>query len=74
MGFARSICQHEKIAEATKAIQEELFTVSASLASPEGDKKTNRVTHWSEVVFLLSQYQAGLPRPLACVLACRMEW
>ena len=50
MGFARSICQHEKIAEATKAIQEELFTVSASLASPElgqpgeDDKKTNRVT------------------------------
>ncbi len=44
MGFARSICEHEKVAEATKAIQIELFTVSASLASPEGDKKTNRVT------------------------------
>jgi len=44
LGFARSICQHEKVAAATKAIQKELFTVSASLASPEGDKKTNRVT------------------------------
>ena len=45
MGFARSICKHEKVAAATKAIQKELFTVSASLASPEGPKKTNRVTH-----------------------------
>ncbi len=44
MGFARSICEHEKVAEATKAIQKELFTVSASLASPEDAKKTNRVT------------------------------
>jgi len=44
MGFARSICRDPKVAEATKAIQKELFTVSASLASPEDDKKTNRVT------------------------------
>lgn len=44
MGFARSICQHEKVAAATKAIQKELFTVSAALATPEDDKKTNRVT------------------------------
>ena len=44
LGFARSICRHEKVAEATKQIQKELFTVSASLASPEDEKKTNRVT------------------------------
>ena len=44
MGFARSICEYEKVADATKAIQKELFTVSASLASPEDTKKTNRVT------------------------------
>lgn len=44
MGFARSICEHEKVVEATKEIQKELFTVSASLASPEDAKKTNRVT------------------------------
>ena len=49
MGFARSICEHEKVAEATKAIQKELFTVSASLATSssgtsEDPKKTNRVT------------------------------
>ena len=44
MGFARSICRHERVAEATKAIQKELFTVSASLASPEDEKKSNRVT------------------------------
>lgn len=46
MGFARSICRYEKVAAATKAIQKELFTVSASLATPvsqEGEK-TNRVT------------------------------
>jgi cob(I)alamin adenosyltransferase len=47
MGFARSICRHEKVAEATKAIQKELFTVSASLATSErgeDDKKAHRVT------------------------------
>ena len=50
MGFARSICEHEKVAGATKAIQKELFTISASLAtstsgtSGEDPKKTNRVT------------------------------
>jgi cob(I)alamin adenosyltransferase len=31
LGFARSICANEKIREATKAIQKELFTMSASL-------------------------------------------
>lgn len=44
LGFARSICRNERVAEATKAIQKDLFTVSASLASPEDAKKTNRVT------------------------------
>ncbi len=50
MGFSRSICELENVAEATKAIQKELFTVSASLAtstsgtSGEDPKKTNRVT------------------------------
>jgi cob(I)alamin adenosyltransferase len=33
MGFARSICGNEKIRDATKSIQRELFTVSASLAA-----------------------------------------
>ncbi len=31
LGFARSICGSEKVREATKRIQKELFTVSASL-------------------------------------------
>jgi cob(I)alamin adenosyltransferase len=44
MGFARSICRNERVAQATKTIQKELFTVSASLASPEDVSKTNRVT------------------------------
>jgi len=44
MGFARSICRHEGVAAATKEIQKELFTVSAALATPDEDKKTNRVT------------------------------
>ena len=45
MGFARSICRHEKVAEATKAIQKELFGVSASLASPEASGgKSSHVT------------------------------
>lgn len=47
MGFARSICPHEGVAAATKEIQKELFTVSASLATPvsgKDEKKTNRVT------------------------------
>jgi cob(I)alamin adenosyltransferase len=44
LGFARSICTSEKVREATKAIQKELFTVSAALAS-EGTKEAsaNRV-------------------------------
>jgi cob(I)alamin adenosyltransferase len=42
MGFARSICRSEKIREATKAIQKELFIVSASLASAK--KKSARVS------------------------------
>jgi cob(I)alamin adenosyltransferase len=39
MGFARSICRNEKIREATKAIQKELFTVSASLATDRSKTK-----------------------------------
>jgi cob(I)alamin adenosyltransferase len=35
LGFARSICGNEKIREATKTIQKELFTVSASLTGGE---------------------------------------
>lgn len=43
LGLARSICTNEKVREATKAIQKELFVVSAALAS-EGTKETaNRV-------------------------------
>jgi cob(I)alamin adenosyltransferase len=39
LGFARSICGSEKIREATKAIQKELFTVSASLGKKTGVTK-----------------------------------
>lgn len=35
LGFARSICGNEKVREATKRIQKELFTVSASLSGGE---------------------------------------
>ena len=31
LGFARSICANEKVREATKTIQKELFTVSGSI-------------------------------------------
>ena len=34
MGFARAMCDHEAVSDATKAIQTELFHVSASLATP----------------------------------------
>ncbi len=44
MGFARSICEHETVCEATKAIQKELFTVSAALATAGEVKEANRVT------------------------------
>jgi len=36
MGFARALCDHEAVSSATKAIQTELFHVSASLATPAG--------------------------------------
>jgi cob(I)alamin adenosyltransferase len=44
MGFARSICRHERVREATKAIQKELFTVSAALAVPDAGEAKNVVT------------------------------
>ena len=44
MGFARSICRNADVAEATKAIQKELFTVSASVATPDDDAKATRVS------------------------------
>jgi cob(I)alamin adenosyltransferase len=43
MGFARSICTNERIRESTKAIQKELFTVSAALASEGSKEPSNRV-------------------------------
>ena len=43
LGFARSICREAEIVEATKAIQKELFLVSASLASAS-EKNTNQIT------------------------------
>ena len=53
MGFARSICTNEKVCEATKAIQKELFTVSAALATAGDVKEANRVTQ--EMVDRLTQ-------------------
>jgi cob(I)alamin adenosyltransferase len=44
MGFARSICKHDRVGAATKAIQKELFTVSAALAAPEAATAKNEVT------------------------------
>ncbi len=44
MGFARSICPIEKIREETKAIQKEIFTVSASLASDRVKERSSHVT------------------------------
>lgn len=42
MGFARSICENERVREETKRIQKELFTVGAVLASPENAKKSGQ--------------------------------
>lgn len=39
LGFARSICRHDRVREATKTIQKELFTVSAALAAPDAAEK-----------------------------------
>jgi cob(I)alamin adenosyltransferase len=36
LGFARSLCGNEKVREATKRIQKQLFTVSGSLGGGEG--------------------------------------
>lgn len=44
MGFARSICRNAKVRDATKAIQKELFTVSAALAAPDAKAAKNEVT------------------------------
>lgn len=55
LGFARSVCRHERVREATKAIQKELFTVSAALAAPGASK--NEVTE-AMVAGLTSQVEA----------------
>jgi len=39
MGFARSICENAEVCELVKAIQQELFVVCASLATPADSKK-----------------------------------
>ena len=39
MGFARSICDDQEIASQTKAIQQELFKLGASLATPAASRK-----------------------------------
>jgi cob(I)alamin adenosyltransferase len=43
LGFARSICGIEKIREATKEIQKELFTMSASLTGGESGLRQEMV-------------------------------
>ena len=43
MGFARSICESEKIREATKSIQKDLFTVASSLGKKKHDVTTEMV-------------------------------
>jgi len=64
MGFARSICRYEKVAAATKAIQKELFTVSASLvatttASIPGDARHRSTTCW--IIGRPARVASGLP-------------
>ncbi len=46
MGFARSICESERIRDRTAAIQKELFVVAGALATPAGkaSKTTSKVT------------------------------
>jgi cob(I)alamin adenosyltransferase len=44
MGFARSICDNERVREETKRIQRELFTVASVLASSEKKKGSAEVT------------------------------
>jgi cob(I)alamin adenosyltransferase len=39
MGFARSICEDEDIAQQTKLIQQELFKLGAALATPPASRK-----------------------------------
>ena len=43
LGFARSICPNAKIREATKTIQKELFTLSASITGASGGLTQERV-------------------------------
>jgi cob(I)alamin adenosyltransferase len=40
MGFARSICEDAEVCDLVKAIQQELFVVGSSLATPADSKKT----------------------------------
>jgi cob(I)alamin adenosyltransferase len=39
LGFARSICEADDIAAFTKSVQQELFTIGSSLATPEESPK-----------------------------------
>jgi cob(I)alamin adenosyltransferase len=54
LGFARSICTHEQIAQWTLEIQKTLFRVCSSLSTPEESKKTPPVIT-SEDVETLTQ-------------------
>lgn len=55
MGFARSICENERVREETKRIQKELFTVGAVLASPENAKKSGQARVTQKMVDALTK-------------------
>ena len=50
MGFARSICPNERVREATKSIQKELFEVSASLEKGVRAETIDRLTKQVEEI------------------------
>ncbi|HSF16292.1 MAG TPA: cob(I)yrinic acid a,c-diamide adenosyltransferase [Vicinamibacteria bacterium] len=50
MGFARSICPNERVREATKSIQKELFHVSASLEKGLTAETVDRLTKQVEEI------------------------
>jgi cob(I)alamin adenosyltransferase len=63
LGFARSICRTERVREATKRIQKELFTVSASLTGGQSgltqamvDSLTNEVSEIEKMEGILGDW------------------
>ncbi len=55
LGFARSICSDEKLQKQTRIIQQQLFQVGATLATPSADRKGESPIHASMVEALTTQ-------------------